>query len=235
MTVYHHRCRRKKSTTDNATSNDLVNLLHVVDSPVNNTTVTVRRSNRNTSPSRLPNNVSPLSNFLFLYDPTRSSPLSNASELAKLSLSLMQSYLKNNEDNNKVGSKRGQFNLHITYHYYSSKPFRLFSMVCMKHHFFLISSQFSASDPNVPIFSDVHVYDSMKLVLRERSKKTNIFGQGSMAGIYYLTLQKFLSTFAFHNSPKNELLLKINNIYLKKLGTYNVLNKTMVTIVHYSP
>jgi hypothetical protein len=64
---------------------DLVNLLHLVDSPVNNTTVTVCRSSRNMSPSKLSNNESPLSNFLVLDDPTRSSPLStDASELTLL-------------------------------------------------------------------------------------------------------------------------------------------------------
>jgi hypothetical protein len=67
-----------------------------------------------------------------------------------------------------------------------------------------------------PIFSDVHVYDSMKLVLRERSKKMNLFGKGSMAGTYCLTLQKFLSTFAFHNAPKNKLLLKDKQYILKE-------------------
>jgi hypothetical protein len=55
---------------------------------------------------------------------------------------------------------------------------------CMKHHFFLVSLKFNAADNNVPIFSDVHVYDDMKLVVREQSKKTITFAQGSMAGIY---------------------------------------------------
>jgi hypothetical protein len=89
-------------------------------------------------------------------------------------------------------------------------------MVCMKHHFFLVHLKFNAADANVPIFSDVHIYDGMKLVVRERSKKTITFTQGSMAGIYLLTLQKFLSTFAVHNSPKNEVLLKDKQHILKQ-------------------
>jgi hypothetical protein len=158
-----------------------VNLLHLVDSPVDNTIVTVRRSNQFASPNKLSNNVSPLSNVLFLDDPTRSSPLStDASELTKLigneylctgfidyliqpsikhmdnndtivasslSLSLMQSFLKNNEDNSEVVSKCAQLNIRNTYHCYSSKTFWLLSMVCMKHHFFLIGLKFNASYP----------------------------------------------------------------------------------------
>jgi Ulp1 family protease len=47
-------------------------------------------------------------------------------------------------------------------------------------------------------------------------KKIITLAQGSMAGIYLLTLQKFLSTFAFHNSPKNEILLKDKHHILKE-------------------
>jgi hypothetical protein len=87
---------------------------------------------------------------------------------SNLSLSLMQSYLKNNEENGEVVSQHVKMTLWNTYQYYSTKGFRIFSMVCMKHHFFLVSLKFNAADANVPIFSDVHAYDSMKLVVRER-------------------------------------------------------------------
>jgi hypothetical protein len=115
---------------------------------------------------------------------------------SSLSLSLMQSFLSNNEENNESVAKRGQTNLHNMYHYYSTKEFRFFSMVCTKHLFFFVSLNFNASDPDKPIFSDINVYDSMKLVLRECTKKTISFVPGSMAATYLLILQKFLSTYS---------------------------------------
>jgi hypothetical protein len=105
------------------------------------------------------------------------------------------------------------------YQYNSTKEFWLFSMVCTKHHFFFVSLIFNASDPNKPIFSEVNVYDRMKLVLQERTKKTISFAPGSMAATYLLTLQKFLSTFSFLNSPKNDVLLN-NKHHITKEATF---------------
>jgi Ulp1 family protease len=102
------------------------------------------------------------------------------------------------------------------YHYYSTKEFQFFSMFCTKLHFFFVSLKFNACDPNKPIFSDVNVYDSMKLVLRERTKKTISFVPGSIAATYLLRLQKFLSTYSFFKSPKNEILLKEKHHILKE-------------------
>jgi hypothetical protein len=57
-------------------------------------------------------------------------------------------------------------------------------------------------DRNKHIFSEVKVYGSLEDATEERVKK------GSIQAEYLMTLQQFLSTFSFNNSPNNELLLK---------------------------
>jgi hypothetical protein len=122
-------------------------------------------------------------------------------------------FFSNNEENNESIAQRGQTILRNMYQHYSTKEFQFFSI---KHHFFFVSLNFNASDPDKPIFSYVNVYDSMKLVLRECSKKTISFAPGSMASKYLLTLQKLLSTFSFFNSPKNDVLLNDKHHIIKE-------------------
>jgi hypothetical protein len=88
-----------------------------------------------------------------------------------------------------------------------SMSFVFFCLVCNNKHFFLISLKLNASDHNKPIFSDVHVFDSIMPVRLGRSTKNIVFAPGSRAVIYLVTLQKFLSTYSFHNSPQNDILL----------------------------
>jgi MULE transposase domain len=221
-----------------------IDLLHLVDSPFDSSNNAVRRSNRLISPSNplfnrvflddptrspplsIDNTILPklignqyLHTALIDYLIQRSITTTDKEDTiiaSSLSLSLMQSFLRNNEENNASIGQRGQTILRNMYHYYSTKEFRFFSMVCTKHHFFFVSLNFNACDPNKPIFSDVNVYDSMKHVLRERSKKTISFAPGSMAATYLLTLQKFLSTFSFFNSPKNHVLLNDKHYIIKE-------------------
>jgi Ulp1 family protease len=46
-------------------------------------------------------------------------------------------------------------------------------------------------------------------------KETLPFHTGSSSGIYLITLQKFLSTYVFHNSQLNDILLKDKHYILK--------------------
>jgi hypothetical protein len=47
-------------------------------------------------------------------------------------------------------------------------------------------------------------------------RKTISFAPGSIAATYLLTLQKFLSTYSFFKSPKNDILLKEKHHILKE-------------------
>jgi hypothetical protein len=101
------------------------------------------------------------------------------------------------------------------YQYYSFGEFQFYCLVCMKGHFFLVSLKFNATDVKKQIFYDVKVYDSMKYVNKGRAKKTLPFHTGSSPGIYLITLQKFLSTYVFHNSQLNDILLTDKHYILK--------------------
>jgi hypothetical protein len=93
------------------------------------------------------------------------------------------------EDNDEKVAQCAQANLPKMYHYYSTKEFWFFSMVCTKQHFFFVSLKFNSCDPNKPIFSDIIIYDSMKLDLWEHTRKTISFASCSIAVMYLLTLQ----------------------------------------------
>jgi hypothetical protein len=89
---------------------------------------------------------------------------------SSLSLSYMQAYLANDDADiniNAHDTHHAQGYLRTIYQYYSTSQFRFFSMVCSDNHFFLVSLKFHGNHPNKHIFTDVHVYDSLKLVTRE--------------------------------------------------------------------
>jgi hypothetical protein len=79
----------------------------------------------------------------------------------------------------------------------------------------LISLTFNAKAPDGEIFKDVFVYDSLKVISRGRASKTIKPATGSVASIYLLTLQKFLSTFLFYNEPNNDTLMNDENFILQ--------------------
>jgi MULE transposase domain len=136
---------------------------------------------------------------------------------SSLSLSIMNVFLQQLEEDKIANiSSRAQKNLRSIYEYYSFHEFRFFTLVCHNKHFFLISLKFNASDCNKPIFSDVHVYDSIMPVRLGRSSKNIPFAPGSRAAIYLVTLQKFLSTYSFHNSPNNAILINDPHHILKQ-------------------
>jgi hypothetical protein len=68
---------------------------------------------------------------------------------------------------------------------------------------------FNATDPNKRIFSDVKVYDSILVFTKERVEKDSIHAD------YLMTLQQFLSTSSFNNSPNNEILLEDKHYILQ--------------------
>jgi Ulp1 family protease len=69
---------------------------------------------------------------------------------------------------------------------------------------------FNATDLNKHIFTDVKVYDSLEYATEECVKK------GSIHADYLMTLQQFLSTFSFNDSPNIETLLKDKHYLLKE-------------------
>jgi hypothetical protein len=71
------------------------------------------------------------------------------------------------------------------YQYNSFGKFRFFCLVCSDKHYYVISLNFNATDPNKHIFSDVKVYDSLEDATEECGKK------GSSHADYLMTLQQF--------------------------------------------
>jgi hypothetical protein len=125
-----------------------------------------------------------------------------------MSMSLMQTYLV--KDWHTSASHELRFDeLQKKYQYYSFGAFRFFCLVCSYSHYYLVSLNFNATDPNKRIFSDVKVYDSMFVFTEERVEKDSKHAE------YLMTLQQFLSTFSFNNSPNNEILLKDKHYILQ--------------------
>jgi hypothetical protein len=114
-----------------------------------------------------------------------------------------------------IDVKTTKYLSHI-YKYYSCGAFCFFSMVCSNSHFFVVSLTFNVTDPNKEIFTNVHVYDNLKYVNKRRAAETIPFTTGDIAAKFLLTLQKFLSTFVFHNATNNNVLLNDEQYIMEK-------------------
>jgi Ulp1 family protease len=102
------------------------------------------------------------------------------------------------------------------YKYYLCGEFRFCCVVCSNSHFFVVSLMFNVTDPKKEIFTNVRVYDSLKYVNKGHAAKTIPFTTGDTAAKFLLTLQKFLSTFVFHNAANNDVLLNDEHYIMKK-------------------
>jgi hypothetical protein len=126
-----------------------------------------------------------------------------------LSMTFMKTFLE--KDWHHTASHLTRFDeLQKKYQYYSFGKFRFFCLVCIDQHYYVISLNFNATDPNKHIFSDVKVYDSLKDATEERVQKDSIHAD------YLMTLQQFLSIFSFNNSPNNDILLEDKHYILKE-------------------
>jgi type I restriction-modification system DNA methylase subunit len=89
-------------------------------------------------------------------------------------------------------------------------------VICSNSHFVVVSLTFNVTDPNKEIFTNVHVYDNLKYVNKGRAAETIPFTTGDIAAKFLLTLQKFLSTFVFHNATNNNVLLNDEQYIMEK-------------------
>jgi hypothetical protein len=124
---------------------------------------------------------------------------------SSMSLTLMKTFLE--KDWHESTSHQTRFDeLQKKYQFYYFGEFRFFCLV----HYYVKSLNFNATDPNKHIFTDVKVYDSIVDATEECVKKDSIHAN------YLMTLQQFLSTFSFNNSPNNEILLEDKHYILQE-------------------
>lgn len=96
------------------------------------------------------------------------------------------------------------------YSYYSFRQVQLIGTTCKSGHYFVVQVIFDATSS--PIFKAVTIYDSLRITGRNNAPVSP-----NCAGAQFLiTLQKFLSVFAFYDVPGNQQLIYDPNYILKE-------------------